>query len=64
MQSCRAPCDFVMMLHHVADSVTFDLSQKAEREQTRRTLEWLGRMEANVREPADTRYKALLTLLD
>ncbi|MGB3749627.1 MAG: hypothetical protein WA961_15680 [Rhodanobacter sp.] len=53
-----------MMLHHVADSVTFDLSQKAEREQTRRTLEWLRRMEANVREPADIRYEALLTLLD
>ncbi|MBN8895671.1 MAG: hypothetical protein J0I71_12705 [Rhodanobacter sp.] len=64
VQSCRAPCDFVMMLHHVADSVTFDLSQKAEREQTRRTLEWLRRMEANVREPADIRYEALLTLLD
>jgi len=44
------------------DSVTFDLSQKAEREQTRRTLEWLRRMRANVRDPTDDRYEAPLTL--
>jgi len=64
VQSCRAPCDFVILLHQVADSVTFDLSQKALREQTQRTLAWLRQMESNVREPADKRYEAMLTLLD
>lgn len=64
VQSCRAPCDFVTMLHQVADSVTFDLSQKAQREQTGRTLAWLRQMESNVRDPADKRYESMLTLLD
>jgi hypothetical protein len=64
IQSCRSPCDFVILLHQVADSVTFDLSQKAMREQTSRTLAWLGRMESNARDPADKRYAAMLTLLD
>lgn len=64
VQSCRAPCDFVMLLQQVSDSVTFDLSQKAQRKQTRRTLAWLRQMESNVRDPADKRYEAMLTLLD
>lgn len=64
VQACRAPCDFVMMLQQVSDSVTFDLSQKAQREQTQRTLAWLRKMESNVRDPADKRYEAMLTLLD
>ncbi|HWU76462.1 MAG TPA: hypothetical protein VN043_08150 [Rhodanobacter sp.] len=63
VQSCRSPCDFVMLLHQVTDSVTFDLSEKALREQTARTLSWLRTMETNVHEPAETRYEALLTLL-
>lgn len=65
VQPCRAPCDFVMLLQQVSDSVTFDLSQKkAQREQTRRTLAWLRQMESNARDPADKRYEAMLTLLD
>lgn len=53
-----------MLLQQVSDSVTFDLSQKAQREQARRTLAWLLQMESNVRDPADKRYEAMLTLLD
>lgn len=64
LEGCHAPCNFIMMLHHAADSVTFDLSEKARREQTAATLAWLRRMEGNVRQPGPERYEALLTLLD
>jgi hypothetical protein len=64
LEGCAAPCAFVQMLHHATDSVTFDLSEKARREQTQATLAWLTRMQANIARPAPERYEAMLTLLD
>ncbi|WP_326537677.1 hypothetical protein [Pseudorhodoferax sp.] len=63
LEGCQAPCSFIQMLHHAADSVTFDLSEKARREQTSAALAWLARMQSNHRLPAAERYEAMLTLL-
>jgi hypothetical protein len=64
LEGCAAPCAFVQTLYHAIDSVTFDLSEKARREQTQATLAWLSRMQANIARPAAERYEAMLTLID
>lgn len=64
VQSCHAPCNFIILLHQVTESVTFDLSEKALRDNTSRTLAWFGLMERNRGAPPEDRYKAMLTLLD
>jgi hypothetical protein len=59
-----APCNLWQLIHDLTYSVTFDLSPKARRDQTSRTLAWQRQMLCNEPSDADRRYLELLRLLD
>jgi hypothetical protein len=63
LEGCSAPCEFIIRLHEITDSVTFDLSEKARREQTEAALSWLRLMESNHQQPPAQRYADMLKLL-
>jgi hypothetical protein len=64
LNSCVAPHQFWTFLHELEYSVTFDLSAKAKRDATEKSLKWQRKMAANHAQPAKQRYEDLLSLLD
>lgn len=64
IDGCHAPHELWTLLHDLEYSVSFDLSAKATRDKTGKSLLWQRKMAASEAWPARERYKALLTFLD
>lgn len=64
LNSCVAPHQFWTFLQELQYSVTFDLSAKARRDATEKSLLWQRKMAANSTHPPRQRYEDLLSLLD
>jgi hypothetical protein len=60
---CRSPDELVMLLQSIVQSVTFDLSAKAQREQTEHALAWLNRMRTNGAKTAEQRFDDMLAFI-
>lgn len=64
IDSCHAPHQLWTFLQELQYSVTFDLSAKATRDKTSKSLVWQRKMAANQERPARERYQDLLSFLD
>lgn len=60
---CRSPDELVMLLQTIEQSVTFDLSAKAQRDQTEHALAWLNRMRTNGSKTAEQRFDDMLAFI-
>ncbi|MET0255970.1 MAG: hypothetical protein ABW193_09245, partial [Luteibacter sp.] len=60
---CRSPDELVMLLQSIEQSVTFDLSAKAQRDQVEHALAWLNRMRTNGAKTAEQRFDDMLAFI-
>ncbi|MFC0396974.1 hypothetical protein ACFFIG_00875 [Paraburkholderia rhizosphaerae] len=64
LDGCDVPHEVWHLLNELKYSVTFDLSAKATRDKTAKSLAWQNMMRRNTETPARDRYRDLLSFLD